>query len=60
VDLVLRYLSEIKRRRVMRDHSCREVLEAFENEPYIQLAYPTQRQLTETRIISAPGSQTLI
>jgi small-conductance mechanosensitive channel len=60
VDLVLRYLSEIKRRRVMRDHICREVLEAFENEPDIQLAYPTQRQLTETRIIGAPGSQTLI
>ena len=56
VDLVLRYLSEIKQRRVMRDRICREILEAFEKETDIQLAYPTQRQLTETRIINAPGS----
>jgi small-conductance mechanosensitive channel len=58
VDLVLRYLSEIKRRRVMHDQICREILEAFEKEPDIHLAYPTQRQLTETRIINAIGSQT--
>jgi small-conductance mechanosensitive channel len=58
VDLVLRYLSEIKQRRVMRDHICREILEAFEKEPGIHLAYPTQRQLTETRIINAINSQT--
>jgi small-conductance mechanosensitive channel len=53
VDLVLRYLSEISLRRTMRDRICREILEAFETEKDIQLAYPTQRQLTETRIISA-------
>jgi small-conductance mechanosensitive channel len=58
VDLVLRYLSEIKQRRVMHDRICREILDAFEKEPAIKLAYPTQRQLTETRIIGAPGSQT--
>jgi small-conductance mechanosensitive channel len=58
VDLVLRYLSEIKQRRVMHDRICREILEAFEKEPNIQLAYPTQRQLTETRIINGPGIQT--
>ena len=53
VDLVLRFLSEIKLRRTMRDRICREILEAFEKEKHIQLAYPTQRQLTETRIINA-------
>jgi len=53
VDLVLRFLSEIKLRRTMRDRICREILEAFEKEKDIQLAYPTQRQLTETRIINA-------
>ena len=53
VDLVLRFLSEIKLRRTMRDRICREILDAFEKEKDIQLAYPTQRQLTETRIINA-------
>ena len=53
VDLVLRFLSEIKLRRTMRDRICREILEVFEKEKDIQLAYPTQRQLTETRIINA-------
>jgi small-conductance mechanosensitive channel len=55
VDLVLRYLSEIKLRRITRDLICREILEAFEKESDIELAYPTQRQLTETRIISDSG-----
>jgi hypothetical protein len=50
---VLRFLSEIKLRRTMRDRICREILEAFEKEKDIQLAYPTQRQLTETRVIHA-------
>ena len=53
VDLVLRFLSEIKLRRIMRDRICREILEALEREKDIQLAYPTQRQLTETRIVNA-------
>jgi small-conductance mechanosensitive channel len=56
VDLVLRYLSEIKLRRITRDRICREILEAFEKEKDIELAYPTQRQLTETRIINESGS----
>jgi small-conductance mechanosensitive channel len=56
VDLILRYLSEIKLRRITRDRICREILEAFEKEKDIELAYPTQRQLTETRIISESGS----
>jgi small-conductance mechanosensitive channel len=56
VDLVLRYLSEIKQRRVMHDRICREILDAFEKEPDIQLAYPTHRQLTETRILNTSSS----
>jgi hypothetical protein len=56
VDLVLRYLSEIKQRRVMHDRICREILDSFEKEPDIHLAYPTHRQLTETRILNASGS----
>ena len=51
VDLVLRYISEIKLRRITHDRICREILEAFEKEANIELAYPTQRQLTEPRII---------
>ena len=52
VDIVLRYLSEIKLRRVMHDRICREILEAFERHKDIQLAYPT----TETRVIHAGGA----
>jgi len=57
VDLVLRFLSEIKLRRTMRDRICSEILEAFEKEKGIQLAYPTQRQLTETRIIATAADE---
>lgn len=56
VELVLRYLSEIKLRRTMRDRICREILDALEREKDIQLAYPTQRQLTETRIVNVAGN----
>jgi small-conductance mechanosensitive channel len=52
VDLVLRYLTEIKLRRIMHDRICREILTAFKDEKEIELAYPTHRQLTETRILS--------
>lgn len=51
VNLVLRYLSEIKLRRIMHDRICREILAAFKKEKEIELAYPTHRQLTETRIL---------
>jgi small-conductance mechanosensitive channel len=51
VDLVLRYLTEIQLRRVIHDRICREILAAFKNEKGIELAYPTHRQLTETRIL---------
>ena len=53
VDLVLRFLTEIKLRRIMRDTISREILLAFEREKDIQLAYPTHRQLTETRIVNS-------
>ncbi len=49
--------TEIKLRRTMRDRICREILEALEKEKDIQLAYPTQRQLTETRIVNAGAGQ---
>jgi small-conductance mechanosensitive channel len=53
VDLLLRYLTAIRKRRVTQDEICREVLEAFDREPSIGLAYPTRRNVTETRILPA-------
>ena len=54
VELMLRYLTEIRRRRGCRDEICREVLKAFDTEPHIDLAYPTRRSLTEARVPPAP------
>jgi small-conductance mechanosensitive channel len=51
VDLILRYLTEVRRRRTCHDQICREVLEALSNEPGIDLAYPTRRNVTETRVL---------
>jgi small-conductance mechanosensitive channel len=60
VDLVLRYLTAIRKRRLTHDEICRQILEAFEGEPDLDLAYPTRRSLTETRTapaVSEPGSR---
>ena len=51
VDLVLRYLTEIRRRRLGHDQICREILEAFDREPSLDLAYPTTRSVTQTRTL---------
>lgn len=56
VDLLLRYLTAIRKRRSTQDEICREVLEAFNREPDIDLAYPTRRSLTETRAAPAIDS----
>lgn len=52
VDLVLRYLTEIRRRRITHDLICRDMLEAFDRERKIDLAYPTRRNVTETKVVS--------
>jgi small-conductance mechanosensitive channel len=54
IDLVLRYLTEIRRRRSSRDQICREVLRAFEDEPHVNLVSPTRKGPTEIRLL--PGS----
>ncbi len=43
VDLRLRYLSHVRQRRGNRDAISRRVLEAFRDEPRVELAYPTSR-----------------
>jgi small-conductance mechanosensitive channel len=53
VDLLLRYLTEMRKRRMTQDEISREILEAFDEEPDIALAYPTRRSLTETRVVPA-------
>jgi small-conductance mechanosensitive channel len=56
IDLVLRYLTEVRRRRSSRDKICREVLQAFEAEPRVNLVSPTRKGPTEIRVLpSAPG-----
>jgi small-conductance mechanosensitive channel len=56
VDLVLRYLTEIRRRRSSRDQICREVLGAFDSESRIDLVHPTRKSSAETRVPpAAPG-----
>ena len=49
VDLVLRYLTEIRRRRLCHDQICREILEVFDCEPSLDLAYPTTRSVTTAK-----------
>jgi small-conductance mechanosensitive channel/predicted nucleic acid-binding Zn-ribbon protein len=53
VDLVLRYLTAIRKRRLTHDEICREILEAFNRESDLDLAYPTRRSLTESRVVPA-------
>jgi hypothetical protein len=56
VDLIVRYLTEVRRRRACHDQICREVLVALGNEPGIDLAYPTRRNVTETKVLpTLPG-----
>jgi small-conductance mechanosensitive channel len=54
VDLVLRYLTEIRRRRSSRDQICQEVLKAFDSEPNIDLVSPSRKSATETRALPGP------
>jgi small-conductance mechanosensitive channel len=60
VELVLRYLTEIRHRRSSRDQICREVLGAFDSEPQIDLASPIHRNPTETRGLSSPAASTAL
>jgi small-conductance mechanosensitive channel len=50
VDLVLRYLTEVRRRRSSRDQICREVLGAFDSELGIDLVHPTRKNPTEVPV----------
>ncbi len=43
VDLTLRYLAHVRRRRGSSDRVSRHVLHAFAKEPNVELAYPTYR-----------------
>src|SRR5262249_42316028 len=52
IDLILRYLTGIRRRRASRDQICREVLRAFEGEPHVHLVSPTRKGPTEIRLLS--------
>jgi small-conductance mechanosensitive channel len=54
VDLLLRYLTAIRKRRATQDEICREILEAFEKrEPHIGLASPTRKSPPEPRVVPA-------
>jgi small-conductance mechanosensitive channel len=53
VDLLLRYLTAIRKRRATQDEICREILEAFEREPGIGLASPTRKSPPEPRVVPA-------
>lgn len=43
VELTLRYLTEAKKRRSTQDQLCQAILDDFEKEPNVNLAYPTYR-----------------
>lgn len=43
VELIMRYLTEVKKRRLIRDQICQGILKDFNKEPDIDLAYPTYR-----------------
>lgn len=49
VDLVLRYLTEIRQRRSTQDKICQEVLEAMSHAPGIELSAPARRAAAETK-----------
>ena len=49
VDLVLRYLTGIRKRRSTQDQICQEILQAFGNEPGIELSAPARRPAAEAK-----------
>jgi small-conductance mechanosensitive channel/predicted nucleic acid-binding Zn-ribbon protein len=49
VDLVLRYLTGIRKRRSTQDQICQEILQAFGAEPGIELSAPARRTAAETK-----------
>ncbi len=49
VDLLLRYLTEIRKRRLTQDSLYSEILEAFEREPTIGLAYPARKSIAQNK-----------
>jgi small-conductance mechanosensitive channel len=53
VDLLLRYLTGIRKRRSTQDQICQEILETLGHEATIDLAYPTRRNVTETKVVEA-------
>jgi small-conductance mechanosensitive channel len=53
VDLLLRYLTAIRKRRVTQDEICREILETFEREANIDLASPSHKSLPEAHVVPA-------
>lgn len=52
VDLLLRYLTGIRKRRSTQDQICQEILETLGRESSIELAYPTRRNVTETKVLT--------
>ncbi len=46
VELTLRYLSDARKRRSTQDEICQAVLDRFDKEPNVELAYPTYRIFT--------------
>jgi len=49
VDLVLRYLTGIRKRRSTQDQICQEILQAFGNETGIELSAPARRPAAEAK-----------
>ncbi|MFT7538859.1 MAG: small-conductance mechanosensitive channel [Lysobacterales bacterium] len=47
VELTLRYLTEAKQRRATQNELCEAILEEFDKEPSVNLAYPTWRMVKE-------------
>jgi small-conductance mechanosensitive channel len=58
VDLVLRYLTGIHKRRSTQDQICQEILEAFGSEPGIELSSPTRRAVPETKVVATTTPET--
>ena len=58
VDLVLRYLTGIRKRRSTQDQICQEILQAFGAEPGIELSSPARRTAAETKVVAATTPET--
>ena len=52
VDLLLRYLTAIRKRRITNDQISREILAAFEGDPRLVLAYPARGTSSESKNVS--------